>query len=219
VQYVLQAEKHIIVLIFILQVVIAVSVIVWQQLSRTLLPKKVIFFIGTGLCIFCALGLIFVRHVIWLYPGCMILGVGIAAIFLIPFSMVPEIIDRDERKVHCRREGVYYGLFVFLQKMATSIGLAVGSILLGIAGLASLEPEDEASFGVKFVLRVLMGVLPAVLFLASLLPMILYPYGKRVSNNGTADFGETLMEEIEGGDYQPPELILEGEMDGKLDFE
>ena len=58
-------------------------------------------------CIGCAIGLIFVRKVIWLYPGSVILGIGIGAIFLIPFAMVPEIIDRDETKVGCRREGVY----------------------------------------------------------------------------------------------------------------
>ena len=210
VQFVLNAEEHIIVLIFLLQCVIAIAVVVWQQLSRKILTKKTIFFIGTACCILCALGLLVVRHVIWLYPGCLILGTGIGAIFLIPFAMVPEIIDRDERKVHCRREGIYYGLFVFLQKMATSVGLAIGSIALGVAGLdaQTAEDRDDVTLAVILVLRFMVGLLPALLYASSIIPMILYPYGKS-NYRLSQDRGAYLSEQIESGDYRPPEIVLE----------
>lgn len=215
VQYVLDEEDQIIYLIFLLQCVIAISVLIWQKLSRVL-EKKIIFYAGSACCITCAVWLIFVQQVWWLYPGCVILGVGIGAIFLIPFAMVPEIIDLDEKAIGCRREGVYYGLFVFLQKMATSVGLAIGSIALGAAGLETGTTDADATTAVIIVLRIMAGVLPAILFTLSLIPMFFYPYGKRVRSKTI--FTNTLEEEMSS--YQPPEIVLEdqSELTSKSDI-
>lgn len=207
VQYVLDAEDQIVYLIIILQCAIAIAVVIWQQLSRKILEKKTIFYLGTICCIFCAVGLIFVHNVIWLYPGSIILGIGIGAIFLIPFAMVPEIIDRDEAKMGCRREGVYYGLFVFLQKMATSVGLAIGSVSLGLAGLDTTQDEIEVGTGVIIVLRIMTGVLPAFLFIISLFPMFVYPFGRRRTEELNSYNPESELEEM--SNYEPPEIKLE----------
>jgi len=122
---------------------------------------------------------------------------------------VPEIIDRDEAKCGSRREGVYYGLFIFLQKLATSVGLALGSALLGIVGFDA--DADEANTGVQIVLRGMVGLLPCILLVASLVPMYVYPFGKKGGSRGPV-----LKEE--SGDYSlmvdVPEVDEEVVVDG-----
>lgn len=114
---------------------------------------------------------------------------------MLTFWRVPEIIDRDEEKCGSRREGVYYGLFIFLQKLATSVGLALGSALLGVAGFDG--DDEEANTAVQIVLRCMVGILPCILVLGSLFPMYLYPYGKK----GGSSKLSALAKDDESGDY------------------
>jgi glycoside/pentoside/hexuronide:cation symporter, GPH family len=204
VQYVLKAEDQVVFLIIILQCSIGVAVIAWQKISLTI-GKKPVYYIGLSIGASCTVWLIFLKSVFWLYPGCIFLGIGIGAIFLVPFSLVPEIIDLDEQKAKCRREGVYYGLFIFLQKMATSVGLALGSICLGLAGLDSGSDDDPPN-SVLIVLRILAGFLPTLLYLISFIPMCLYPYGKKNAARKEISLDVDLDDLSE---YQPPEVVLE----------
>eukprot|EP00011_Vannellida_sp_DIVA3-517-6-12_P007858 CAMPEP_0114623538 /NCGR_PEP_ID=MMETSP0168-20121206/10305_1 /TAXON_ID=95228 ORGANISM="Vannella sp., Strain DIVA3 517/6/12" /NCGR_SAMPLE_ID=MMETSP0168 /ASSEMBLY_ACC=CAM_ASM_000044 /LENGTH=408 /DNA_ID=CAMNT_0001834789 /DNA_START=128 /DNA_END=1354 /DNA_ORIENTATION=- len=210
VQFVLDAESQVIFIIFLLQLTVAISCPVWGFLTEKV-GKKPVYFVGAILAAACTLVLTFLfPSVVWLaYPGAVLLGASISAIFLVPFAMVPEIIDRDEAKCGSRREGVYYGLFIFLQKLATSVGLALGSALLGIVGFDA--DADEANTGVQIVLRGMVGLLPCILLVASLVPMYVYPFGKKGGSRGPV-----LKEE--SGDYSlmvdVPEVDEEVVVDG-----
>jgi len=41
-------------------------------------------------------------------------GPGNSVAYLIPWSMLPDVVDVDELNTGLRREGIYYGFFVFL---------------------------------------------------------------------------------------------------------
>ena len=161
VQFVLKAESQVVFMIIILQLSVAVACPVWSIVIGYI-GKKPAFYIGLGLCITTSVGLTFLvpSLVLLVYPGAVILGIGAAAIFLVPYTLLPEIIDRDELKTECRREGVYYGLFVFLQKVGISIGLAAGGALLGLVGYNGDVTPETAGTGVFITLRLLTGLIP-----------------------------------------------------------
>lgn len=125
--------------------------------------------------------------------------------FLVPYALLPEIIDRDELKTGCRREGIYYGIFVFLQKVGISIGLAVGSILLGLVGYSGEVEAGNANFGILLVLRLLTGLFPSILFVLAVIPMFIYPFGKKGYERKSLTRNLENDDNSESGDYTPPD--------------
>jgi GPH family glycoside/pentoside/hexuronide:cation symporter len=57
-------------------------------------------------------------------------GLGIATAYVVPWSMIPDLIEIDQRETGRRREGSYYSFVAFFQKLATGIALwGVGQAL------------------------------------------------------------------------------------------
>lgn len=105
-------------------------------------------------------------------------GIGVSVAYLIPWSMLPDVVDYDELQTGQRREGVYYGFFVFIQKIGLSLGLAASNGLLGLAGY--INPETAGAIvqqpdAVLGVLRGFVSVLPIVILLISLPLALRYP--------------------------------------------
>lgn len=56
-------------------------------------------------------------------------GLGIATVYVIPWAMLPDIIEDDELRTGQRREGSYYALISFFQKLGTGAALwAIGQV-------------------------------------------------------------------------------------------
>ena len=69
-------------------------------------------------------------------------GSGLATAFVIPWSMVPDIIEYDQLKTGQRREGAYYSFAAFFQKLATALAIwAMGQLL----ALTAMSPPRPAT--------------------------------------------------------------------------
>lgn len=87
-------------------------------------------------------------------------GFGIAAAHVIPWSIVPDVIEADELETGERREGAYYGFMVFAQKSGTAVALALMQWALHLSGYtAGAEQSASALWAIRF----LIGPVPAVL--------------------------------------------------------
>ena len=156
------------ILLFGLQLSIFVFILVWGFVSRRIGRKRV-FYLGVPVWMVCLVALYFVQ------PGqinlvlilAVISGVGVSLGFLVPWSLLPDVVDDDELKTGQRREGIFYGFFVFLQKFGIGIGLFVQGQVLewtgyveAIDGIAQPQPDSAL-----LALRLLMTIVPIV-FLA-----------------------------------------------------
>jgi len=54
-----------------------------------------------------------------------VIGIGISASQVIPWAMLPDVIEIDEYKNGIRREGAFYGISTFLYKIASALAIAV----------------------------------------------------------------------------------------------
>lgn len=72
-------------------------------------------------------------------------GIGVGAAILIPWSMLPDVIELDELRTGLRREGLYYSIFVVIQQMGIAGALAFSSYLLGVSGYVA--PHDQKDGG------------------------------------------------------------------------
>jgi len=99
-------------------------------------------------------------------------GLGIAAAHVIPWSIIPDVVDDDELRTGHRREGTFYGYMVFLQKAGTAIILALIPWILSLTGYVANQPQNSAT---TTAIRLMMGLLPTILLSISMLLAWKYP--------------------------------------------
>lgn len=151
-----------------------VWVLIWSRVAERI-GKKAVYFIGMSFWIAVELALFFVPQggLNILFLLAVLAGVGVAIGYLIPWSMLPDVIELDELETGQRREGIFYGFFVFLQKLGISLGLAFSNLALARAGYnADLAQQPES---VAQALRLFVSLVPAAILLLSFLPVAAYP--------------------------------------------
>lgn len=159
-----------------------VLLFVWNAIARRT-GKKVTFAAGIVLWLVAQVGLILVQpgQQGWLYGLAALAGTGVSVAYLIPWSLVPDVIDLDELNTGQRREGVYYGFMVLLQKIGLAAGLFIVGQGLQWAGFIESSPGEPLPVqpeSALFAIRLTVAPLPALFLLASLVLAYLYPISR-----------------------------------------
>lgn len=156
-----------------------VFLFVWAALSRRL-EKRTVYMIGATLWLCVMLALSFLRpeqdHLV--IPLALLAGAGVSVAYLIPWAMMPDVMEVDELETGMRREGIFYGFMVFLQKASIALaGLAVtwslsftGYVTPTDAVPTPLQPESALA-----AIRFFIGPVPAMILAVSLLIAWRYP--------------------------------------------
>ena len=120
-------------------------------------------------------------------------GSGIASAYVLPWSMIPDIIEHDQLQTGQRREGSYYAFASFFQKLATAIALwamgqalaVTGYITPDASGALPIQPDSAIQ-----AIRVFTGPIPAVLLLLAVFFAWNYPI--------TRESHEATLQELAG---------------------
>jgi GPH family glycoside/pentoside/hexuronide:cation symporter len=151
-------------------VFIPISVLVSKRIG-----KKAVY--GLGMAVFSAstMVLFFVGH---LYPISFSLvlmffaGTGMGFTYAMPYAMVPDAIEYDYLKTGERTEGAFYGIWTFGIKIGQAIALGISGAVLSLSGyIAEVEQAASALFGI----RLLLGPIPAMIFILALIALYYYP--------------------------------------------
>jgi GPH family glycoside/pentoside/hexuronide:cation symporter len=112
----------------------------------------------------------------WIYVIAFVAGVGFSSQWVFPWSMLPDVIEYDEKMTGERREGIYYGLWSFLGKFTGALGIAVSGWALQLFGyIPNVAQTVHALFGIRFF----FAIVPAVVILCSLPFLIWYPITRK----------------------------------------
>jgi glycoside/pentoside/hexuronide:cation symporter, GPH family len=112
----------------------------------------------------------------WVYLVAFVLGVGFSAHWVMPYAMMPDVMEYDERKTGQRREGVYYGISNFMVKFAIALGTAVPGWALSAFGYVPNAVQTPAAlFGIRFF----YALVPAAVMLICVPILIRYPITKK----------------------------------------
>ena len=153
---------------------------VWVWVAKKL-DKRRAFIIGTITWIVVLLGISALpADAIGLaYVLAALSGSGIATAYVLPWSMIPDIIEHDQLHTGQRREGSYYAFASFFQKLGTALALwAMGQALAATgyitpdASTASLPVQPETAVQ---AIRVFAGPVPAVLLILAVFFAWNYP--------------------------------------------
>jgi GPH family glycoside/pentoside/hexuronide:cation symporter len=179
VKYWIGAESQFGTLVLAVQVSSFLFLLLWARVSHRI-GKQSTYYIGMTFWIAVEIVLFFVQpgQVPLLFVLAILAGAGVSIGYLIPWSMLPDVIELDELQTGQRREGVFYGFFVFLQKFGISLGLALSNFALEAAGYVNQVPGSEAPVqppSVLMALRIFVSLVPALILLTSFLVVRAYP--------------------------------------------
>jgi len=103
-------------------------------------------------------------------------GVGVSAIHVLTWAMIPDAVEVDELESGARHEGMFYALVTLFRKVAVSIALPLVLLLLDASGYIPNSPEQPQSAINAF--RFMMGPLPSLFLLGGIAFAIFYPLSR-----------------------------------------
>lgn len=167
-------------LIIVLLVAIILSMPAWQYAIKKF-GKKTTYGIGLITFIPNLVPLMFITDQIWLmYIITIFCGISMSSHFLLPWSMLPDVIDEYMVKNGERKEAIFYSFFVFFTKFSSGISVAFSSLFLEYSGYLDCpngcceQPES-----IKLALRVLLFPIPVVMILISMACLYLHPINEK----------------------------------------
>ena len=158
----------------------------WMRLSR-IVDKHLLLFtgtLGTAVVMGCAFFLLGKGHLFGLRSLLPLLfGHGLAGFFasilwIIPTSMIADVVDEDELFTGERREGTFFGLFQFGEQIAAGASILITGLLIDrFAGFVSGQAEQSALTVHR--IGMLYSLLPSALLTVGAFPILRYSLDRR----------------------------------------
>ncbi|MFG2075896.1 MFS transporter [Nonomuraea maritima] len=113
---------------------------------------------------------------LYAHVAILLVGVGIAGVQLLQFSMLADVIAVDAAGTGRRRAGVLTGLWTALESGVSSFGALVFGVILSIGGFVESDPTRPVTQPDSAVTAVLVGqtAVPAVIIFLSVLMTLKY---------------------------------------------
>lgn len=151
---------------------------VWERVSKRY-GKKAVYFMGNGFWIIAQFGLYLIKpdQVGLMYVLAVMAGFGVSVAYLVPWSMVPDVIEWDELETGQRREGVFYAFMVLLQKFGLALGLFLlgqGLALAGFKEKTGCVIPDQPQSAIDAI-RLAIGPIPTVILILGIILAYFYP--------------------------------------------
>ena len=161
-----------------------IMLFVWSAISERV-GKKAVYYMGMSLWIIAQAGLFFLQpgQVGLMYLLAVLAGFGVSTAYLVPWSMMPDVIELDELQTGQRREGIFYGFMVLLQKVGLAIGLFIVGQALELAGFietVSGQPAPTQPTSALLAIRLAIGPLPTLALIFGLILAYFYPITREV---------------------------------------
>jgi glycoside/pentoside/hexuronide:cation symporter, GPH family len=163
---------------------ILVMLLIWNRV-RQRLDKRAMFLLAFPFWLAARLCIAFVQpgQIGWLIGLVLVSAIGISACLLVPFAMLPDVIDFDELQNGQRREGLFYGVITLLQKLSLAIALFLVGKSLDWAGFIPAiagQPLPLQPDTALLMIRWIYGPIPALIGLGSLILAYFYPLTRQI---------------------------------------
>ena len=156
----------------------------WKAVSNRL-GKKTVYYLGMIVWIIAQAALFVIQpgQTTLVYIGAIMAGFGVSVAYLIPWSMIPDVIELDELNTGQRREGIFYSFMVLLQKLGLALALFLVGQALEWSGFIQRipgEPIPVQPDSALLAIRIAIAPLPTVFLVIGLILTYFYPITKEV---------------------------------------
>lgn len=178
VKYVVQRESQSDLIMATIFVVAMIALPLWEWVSRTL-NKRWAYISGIS---FLAVVLLVLSSLTpdtslaWIMVLCVLAGIGVSAMHVMPWAIIPDAIEYGELQSGERQEGMFYSLITLAQKVASSIAVPVALLVLQASGYVANSTSQPAT--AISGIRIVAGPIPAFTLCVGILFTILFPLGR-----------------------------------------
>ena len=147
--------------------------------------KQSLYFIGIGSWLIVQIFLFFLQpgQTSLMYSLCIAASFGVATAYIVPWALLPDVVELDELNTGQRREGVFYAFMTLLQKIGLALGLFLVGAALEWAGFVEATAEipipeqpDSALLAIRFA----VALLPMLFLAGGLILTRFYPITREV---------------------------------------
>jgi len=184
IDYMKLPDRHLTQMALLVQGISLLGMAFWSAIARRV-DKKTVYCLGIPMTMAAGVGLFSLQpgQTVFMYGLGAIAGFGIATAHLVPWSILPDVVDLDELNTGQRREGIFYSFMVMLQKMGIALSLFIVGQVLGYAGLVSRTAADlpvSQPDSVIFAIRLMMGPIPMFILSMGVILAYFYPITREV---------------------------------------
>uniref|UniRef100_A0A8C5I2H4 Major facilitator superfamily domain-containing protein 2B-like n=1 Tax=Gouania willdenowi TaxID=441366 RepID=A0A8C5I2H4_GOUWI len=156
-----------------------ISIPLWQWFLQKF-GKKTAAFCGITWIMPFTMMLVFIPNVVVAYVVAVSSGLSVAASLLMPWSMLPDVVDdfRLANPYSRGHEAIFYAFYVFFTKFAAGISLGVSTLCLEFAGYNTGACKQPAP--VVYTLKLLIGAAPVAFIVTGLMILLFYPISEDV---------------------------------------
>jgi GPH family glycoside/pentoside/hexuronide:cation symporter len=167
-------------LLVVAMVFIPVSVLVSKKIG-----KRAVYQICFIILSVATIALFFLGHILgirFFFAVMVFAGIGVGFNYVAPFAMVPDTVTYDELRTGRRKEGAYYGIWTFFSKIGSSLAALLSGIILQAGGyIADAVQSGQALFAI----RLIIGPVPAAVFICAALLIRFYPLDEKACREMT----------------------------------
>jgi GPH family glycoside/pentoside/hexuronide:cation symporter len=177
-KYIFQAEEAVTFAMITLLLVTIATIPFWVWLAKRL-SKKATYITGMTVTLLAVLVFAFAADRLGQTGALVIMavaGFGFSSHYVLPWSMAPDTIEFGYARTGVRREGVYYSVWTFAIALGSALaGFLVGQVLDLFGYVPNVAQTEISILG----MRLLIGLLPAILILLSNVALAFYPLDKK----------------------------------------
>jgi GPH family glycoside/pentoside/hexuronide:cation symporter len=108
-------------------------------------------------------------------------GIGVSAAYVLPDSILPDVIEWDELRTGRRQEGIYYGIRTLIRKLTGALVIFITLQVLGWSGYQA-PPDGVIRYtqpdSALFMIRLMVSFLGAAILLGTILLAWSYPLSR-----------------------------------------
>jgi GPH family glycoside/pentoside/hexuronide:cation symporter len=117
----------------------------------------------------------------WLLTIAALAGIGVSAAYILPDSILPDVIEWDELRTGRRQEGIYYGIRTLIRKLTGAGVIFITLQVLGWSGYQS-PPVDATQFtqpdSVLLSIRLMVSFIGVAILLGTIIIAWSYPLSR-----------------------------------------
>jgi glycoside/pentoside/hexuronide:cation symporter, GPH family len=103
-------------------------------------------------------------------------GIGFSTNYVMPLALVPDAVELDYARNGVRREGAFYGVFNFMNKMGVAVANFINGAILAAFGYVANVPQTAHA---KLGIQLLVGPVAAAFFIAGIVVLSFYPITRK----------------------------------------
>ena len=111
------------------------------------------------------------------YGAMVFAGIGVGFGYAAPWAMLPDVVELDAIRTGKRKEGAFYGIWTFMNKVGAALAAGLSGLALQLSGYdAALAAQPDAALS---AIRAVIGLVPALVFFAAFVLVERYPVDEK----------------------------------------